>query len=354
MLLLLAAVPLFNGANLAGWVQEGPRPSFFVAEKEIRTSGRGHAGNWLRSAGEYENFRLKFEYKLAQWAEAAIILRAPRTDRPQGGGITLMLAHDFHKETTPWVTGALAGWKAPLAPKPPGWGAWHKVEIELRGQHLKAAIDGLAVQDASLDEKPFLRRGYLGFPDMGHAYALRHIEIEDLGRPTRILELTNGRDLSDWHKRGDSGEWSYAEGVVAGANGHSILYAPGIFTDFEFSAAVRSHARTNSGVFLRGQPAGANRGFEVQIYSPVDAVYPTGSIYGMKRSRLTADLEGRWFLLQARVEGRRARVWVNGEPAAEVDSLPEQYLAPGRAGLQIHMEDTRVEFRDLRVRPLIP
>jgi hypothetical protein len=79
MVLLLAAVSLFNGSDLAGWVQEGPRPSFYALEKEIRTSGRGHAGNWLRSAGEYEDFRLTFEYKLAQWAEAAVVLRAPRS-----------------------------------------------------------------------------------------------------------------------------------------------------------------------------------------------------------------------------------------------------------------------------------
>ena len=116
------------------------------------------------------------------------------------------------------------------------------------------------------------------------------------------------------------------------------------------SVIVRSHNRTNSGIFLRGEPEGKNRGFEVQIYSPVDSVYPTGSVYGRQRSSITADYEDRWFLMQIRVEG--GPVWLDGETAAEFDGLPDELRKPGRIGLQIHMEDTSVEFRDLRVRPL--
>jgi hypothetical protein len=68
-----------------------------------------------------------------------------------------VLAHDFHAEVTPWVSGAIAGWKPPLQPQPPGWGAWHKVAIELRGQLLKAAIDGQVVQDTSAEPTMTLR-----------------------------------------------------------------------------------------------------------------------------------------------------------------------------------------------------
>jgi hypothetical protein len=44
---------------------------------------------WLHTAEEYENFRLTFEYKLSQWAEAAVILRAPRMGRPMQSGIAI-------------------------------------------------------------------------------------------------------------------------------------------------------------------------------------------------------------------------------------------------------------------------
>lgn len=90
----------------------------------------------------------------------------------------------------------------------------------------------------------------------------------------------------------------------------------------------------------------------MQIYSLVDAVYQTGSIYTRQRSSLQADLEGHWSLLQIRVEGKRCTVWVDGQQTAMVDNLPPELVKPGRIGLQIHSDDGRVEFRDLRVRPL--
>ena len=225
MILLFAALVLFNGKDLSGWVQEGPRPSFYVEGAELRTSGRGHVGNWIRTAGEYEDFKLRFEYKLAQWAEAAVILRAPRSDRPQSGGIAVILAHDFHNETTPYITGGLAGWKSPLIKFPPSFEVWHQVEVELTAGRLTVMIDGKVVQDAVLKDRPspVPARGSIGFPDMGHLYALRNIALEDLGRPTKLVGLFNGRDLNGWEKRGDSGNWTVRGDVIEGSNGHSIL-----------------------------------------------------------------------------------------------------------------------------------
>ena len=143
------------------------------------------------------------------------------------------------------------------------------------------------------------------------------------------------------------------DGTIMGANGHGILYAPPVLSDFELTALVRSRNRVNGGIFLRGSPdLKQHRGFEVQIYSPVDSVYPTGSIYSKQRARISADYEDRWFLLQIRVEGSRCAVRLDGETVAEYDKLSGRDLQPGRIGLQIHMENASVEFRDLRVRPL--
>jgi hypothetical protein len=322
----------------------------------LRTSGHGHSGNWIHTTNEYQDFRLRFEYKLNQWAEGAVILRAPRSARPQHAGLTLVLAHDFHNETTPYITGAIMGVLPPGHTFPASFERWHKVEIELTMGAFKASIDGIVVQDVKMDAVPSLRHrlrfGVIGFPDMGYAYALRNLELEDLGRPTKFVELLADRSLQNWDKLGDSGEWDLREGILEGFNGHSILYAPPVFEDFELTAVVRTHSRVNSGIFLRGQPTGQMRGFEIQIYSPVDAVYPTGSIYGRRRSTISADLEERWFLLQIRLQGSRCDVWIDGEPAATDPGLPPELQPAGRIGFQIHMEDTRVEFRDLRVRPL--
>jgi hypothetical protein len=354
LLLLLAAwLALFDGQSLKGWDHTGPRPSFAAVNGTLRTSGRAHAGNWIHTSREYEDFRLRFEYKLDQWAEAAVVLRAARSQRPQHTGITLVLAHDFHNETTPWITGAIMGVRPPGVTFAASFDRWHKVEIELRGSAFKASIDGAVVQDLDLQSVPELRhrlrRGVIGFPDMGHPYCLRNVEIEDLGSPTQFVELDN---IDGWARRGASGEWRAHGGVIEAYNGDSILYAPPVFQDFELTAAVRTHSRVNSGIFLRGQPEGPNRGFEVQIYSPVDAVYQTGSIYGRSRSALEADLEEQWFLLQIRVQGSRCTVWIDGREVADFAELPPELRRPGRIGLQLHSPDARVEFRDLRVRGL--
>jgi hypothetical protein len=338
------------------WLQEGPRATFQFAKGEISTTGAGNQPNWLRSEAEYENFRLTFEYKLAQWAEAAVILRAPRAGRPMQSGLAIFLGHDFHENITSYVTGAVAGALPPLKRLPTGYGQWHTATIDLDGRRLRAVIDDNTVQDVDLDSDPQLRhrlrRGYIGFPDLGHAYTVRNLHIEERPSREKFLELFDGRTLNGWELRGE-GSWSVREGAIMGANGHGILYAAPVLSDFEFTTLVRSRNRVNGGIFLRGSPdLKQHRGFEVQIYSPVDSVYPTGSIYARQRARVSADYEDRWFLLQVRVEGSRCAVRLDGETVAEYDKLSGRNLQPGRIGLQIHLENASVEFKDLRVRPL--
>ena len=338
------------------WLQEGPRATFQIAKGEISTTGAGNQPNWLRTEAEHENFRLKFEYKLAQWAEAAVILRAPRAGRPMHSGIAIFLGHDFHENTTPYVTGAVTGVLPPLKRLPTGYGQWHTATIDLDGGRLRVVIDDVAVQDLTLDSHPELRhrlrRGYIGFPDLGHAYSIRNLRIEERPSREKFIELFNGRGLDGWELRGE-GTWSVRDGAIMGANGHGILYAPPVLSDFEFTALVRSRNRVNGGIFLHGSPdLKRHRGFEVQIYSPVDSVYPTGSIYAKQRARISADYEDRWFLMQIKVEGSRCAVRLDGETVAQYEKLSGRDLQPGRIGLQIHMENASVEFKDLRVRPL--
>lgn len=343
---------MFDGRSLSGWVHEG-QPTFRVEADTLRTDGRAHAGNWLRSVEEFEDSELTFEYKLDQWAEAAVFLRAPRTARPWHAGVTIMLAHDFHGKPSAWTTGAVAGALEPVKWMGPSWGVWHSAAIRLAGTQLTVTIDGTVVQRCDLAASPStaarLRRGFIGLADQGYGWAMRRVSVTDLGKPSKCEDLLARGTLEGWERRGESGVWNLRGGVLEGADGHSILYPPEVFGDFELTAVVRTHNRTNSGVFLRGAPAGAWRGFEIQIYSPVDAVYPTGSIYGKARSSLEADLEGKWFLLQARARGNRVDVWIDGRHVAAHGGLAGDELKAGRVGFQIHLEKTRVEFRDVRI-----
>ena len=146
--MLLALLLWFASADAANvrWLHEGPRAAFQIKKGEIATSGAGNQPNWLRSEAEYENFRLTFEYKVAQWTEAAVILRAPAAGRPMQSGIAIFFGHDFHENITPYVTGAVVGVLPPAKRLPTSFGGWHTAEIELDGDRLKVSIDNVGVR----------------------------------------------------------------------------------------------------------------------------------------------------------------------------------------------------------------
>lgn len=101
------------------WIQT--RQSFAVGEGSVACSGRENGRNWVRTEREFGDVRLRFSYRLDQWAEAVVVvvLRAHSAGRQTFTGIPVQLAHDFHNRSSKHVTGAIAGVRAPakfLAP----------------------------------------------------------------------------------------------------------------------------------------------------------------------------------------------------------------------------------------------
>lgn len=308
----------------------------------------GEGGLGARTAEEYEDLRLSFDYRLAQWAEAAVVMRAPRHGRPLRAGVAITLAHDFHRQVTNYVTGALTGRRPPLQALPERFGQWQHVELTLQANRLRVEIDGTPVQDTAVE--PGLVRGHVLFANMGHRYAVRGVKLEDLGRPSKWIALFQGAG----EQRG-SGKFRVANGEVTAENGHGILYDGAPVTDLDLTLYVRPHQRVNAGVFLRGRAnEKQHRGFEVQVYSPPDAVYPTGSIYGVSRSVVAMDYEERWFLLRIRLRGQKCEVWIDGDPVASTDRLPSGTPVLGQVGLQIHSDQAWVEFDHVRMLVLDP
>jgi len=293
-------------------------------------------------AREYENFRLAFEYKLAQWCETLLLLRAPRWGRPALSGVPVQLAHDFHGKLTANVTGAVAGRTAPTKLLPPSNGVWHRAEVTLEGKRLRVLIDGELLQDTTVDGQA---TGFISFVQLGHPFEVRKMEIEEL---PGVVRWDRYDSIDGWGLR-DGGTWFVRDGAIVGANGNGILYTPKGYGDCELETAVCTHNHVNAGIFFRGSPDKTrDRGWEVQIFSPPDAVYPTGSIYGRVRSTIPFDHEGVWVWLRVVVQGTQCRVWFNGMLAA----AGEVPAGEGRVGLQIHLEKSSVEFRDLRIRSL--
>jgi hypothetical protein len=338
-------MPAVFALALLSWLQPGQ--SFTTEPAALECRGSENSRNWIRTRAEYGDLRLRFDYRLAQWAEAIVVLRAHADGRPTLTGIPIQFAHDFHNKPGLHVTGAVAGLRAPEKSLPPSFDLWHSVDITLRGDRVSVRIDNELVNETTVPDRH--ASGHIGFLDLGHAYSIRSIRVDDLGTPRAYQPLFNGRDLAGWQLR-DAGAWSINAGVLIAANGHGIHYAPGEFTDFDLLAVVRSVGHVNAGIFLRGQPDKSRlRGLEVQIYSPPDAVYPTGSIYGQTRADLVADHDGQWTLLRVRVHQGVVTTWVDGRLAAR-GPVPPGVPASGRVGLQIHLANARIECRELRIR----
>ena len=229
-------MPWILALALIPWVQPGQ--SFSTTGTSALCQGTENSQNWLRSPREYGDVRLKFSYRLAQWAEAIVVLRAHAHGRPTLTGVPVQLAHDFHNKTSPHVTGAIPPLLAPAKLLPPSFDTWHAAEITLRGDTLSVKIDGELINEAVIPDRH--STGHIGFLDLGHKYELRDIRIDDLGSPRAYTPLFNGENLSGWHLR-DAGHWSVANGAILAANGHGIHYAPGDYTDFELLAVVKAH-----------------------------------------------------------------------------------------------------------------
>jgi hypothetical protein len=347
--------PLFDSGTLAGWEREGDPGAFEVSADGIRLASRGCPESWLRSTAAYQNFVLRFAFRLDRWAETGLALRAPAAGRPLQSGIGITLAHDFHRRTGKHVTGAITGIREPSTLLPERYGEWQQAEVLLDGDLLRLTVDGVETQNLRLSDHPELAAkpvsGYLGFVNLCHGANFRFVELRELPASRTITRFSPGTQLQGWTPRGTGNFRVEPWGLVA-EGGDGILYLPGTFRDFEFGTTLRTQGHVNSGVFLRGSASpDEKRGMEVQIYSPPDAVFPTGSIYGHQRAEIHADYEGQWISLRIRVEGQRCQVWVNGKLVAASETLPDTGLPEGRIGLQIHSQG-QVSFRDLWVREL--
>lgn len=122
------------------WLQSGE--SFTISPDALQCSGRENSRNWVRSGGEYGDVRVRFEYRLAQWAEAIVVLRAHAVGRATLTGIPVQLAHDFHGKTSRHVTGAIVGVREPVRFLGPSFDAWHKAEIAVVGERVTVRIEG--------------------------------------------------------------------------------------------------------------------------------------------------------------------------------------------------------------------
>ncbi|MEE2906903.1 MAG: DUF1080 domain-containing protein [Planctomycetota bacterium] len=193
-------ISLFDGETLEGWV--GDTTGYEVQDGAIRCKPNG--GGDLRSADEYEDFILRFEFKLTAGGNNGIAVRAPIEGNAAYEGMEIQVIDNTaeqYADLKPWqFHGSAYG----IAPAERGWmlppGQWNREEIRLKGDRLTVTLNGHVILDthvgAILDAGPpsgaahpgaSRTHGHIGFCGHGSDVAFRKIRIQPLKKPGKDL-----------------------------------------------------------------------------------------------------------------------------------------------------------------------
>jgi choline dehydrogenase-like flavoprotein len=193
------------------------------------------------------------------------------------------------------------------------------------------------------------------------------IVTQSLPSEAGFTPLGNG-GLTGWQMAGSGSFMELGANIIESVGGTGLLW----FTKEEFADFIlRVDWQTfsefdNSGVYLRFPALGNDfkpadtQGYEVQIDergidpqgNPGSALHRTGAVYGLAPSSKPdlPRLVGQWNTFEIEARGPAITVKLNGQL---VSSLPNgNRSVKGRIGLQNHHADSRVQFRNLRIKRL--
>jgi hypothetical protein len=154
-------VPLFpNDGIPRGWVvttwndlaKEAEGGNVWEVKDGVLHSGKSR-GTWLVSEKEYDDFEIKYEFKLTEVGNSGLALRAPMKGDPAFDGLELQMA-DLRYNTQAKDSELTGGIYRAIAPtkqvyQPTEWNTMH---VTLRGNRLKAVLNGETIHDINLDD----------------------------------------------------------------------------------------------------------------------------------------------------------------------------------------------------------
>jgi hypothetical protein len=189
------------------------------------------------------------------------------------------------------------------------------------------------------------------------------------------IQIFDGRTLHGWKAGENRGSFRVVDGQIVASGPRAHLFYSGrvgnaSFKNFELQAEVMPSAEAESGIYFHAgfQPTGwPEKGLKVQI----DNTYrgggdhpehnKTGSLYGVRNVYKALTKDNEWSQLQILVHGKRVQVLANGTPLVDylepdppvVDAdHPGRVLGSGTFALECHGPDSKVLFRNIRVKPL--
>jgi len=183
------------------------------------------------------------------------------------------------------------------------------------------------------------------------------------------VSLFDGVSLEGWRASEEAGTFRVEDGVIVARGPRSHLYYLGPveghqFRNFELRLEVRTFPQANSGIYLHTawQDAGfPQQGYEIQINNSHKDPSRTGGLWGVRNNLEDVAVDGEWFTLAIRVEGKRVVTQVNDRVIIDYTEEPNPVRGPrvahrrfgsGTFALQGHDPASETHFRRIRVRVL--
>jgi len=188
--------------------------------------------------------------------------------------------------------------------------------------------------------------------------------------------LFDGKSLAGWKASAEApASFRVVDGAIAcdGPRSHLFYVGPdgrAGFEDFELSVEVKTKPGANSGVYFHTayqEKDWPSQGFEVQVnnsqamHGDYLEMKMTGSLYGIRNLYKAVVKDDEWFTMDVLVRKPRVQVRLNGvlvvdwiEPAGPLPpGAPKlNRLGRGTFALQCHDPESRVSYRNLRVKTL--
>jgi hypothetical protein len=334
-------VPLFDGTALSGWsVSDGPESAFYVDDGAIVVHESAGFPTWLRSARQYENFDFRGEFYVKGWTNSGIYLHAPEHGRNIWCGMKINIFHQVDRTPAPESMGSVFPIVPPIKVNVKNNGEWNTFRILMDWPRLQVWTNGELIQDVNVEAVPELRyrlrRGYLGLESLSYPVRFRALRVRELPSTVTWTPLyETAQDFAKWHVLDGKPTFQALDGVLHG-DGDGHFATNETFRDFEFQMYVR-HVRHHNGGVLFSAPGAAGSGgrrYEIQLHDVEGAHYPTGSLYGVKRSTYPRIEPEQWWLFQLRVKRPSCVVRCNGDTVLEYEGLKP--LNEGPIALQAH------------------
>lgn len=202
----------------------------------------------------------------------------------------------------------------------------------------------------------------------GCAVVADNIRAESPDTETGFVSLFDGKSFAGWKTSEENpGSWKVEDGMLVCEGPRCHLFYDGElapFKDFDFKAEVMTTPGSNAGIYFHTSYQGEGwpkYGYECQVNITHKDPKKTSSLYGVVNVDDPGLKDNQWYTQEIIVTGKHIVLKVNGKTMVdytEPDGQPaasdqfERRLSEGTFALQAHDPDSKVYFKNLRVKKL--